>query len=140
MDKWTPLELSPEKIKETVDIGGVKVELLVSPYDVPEAMRVRYVSELKRLVIEFKYIDADEPIDAQNDDQHLTLYIGRNSKRLFKVEIDVDGLSSKEISERTMTAIDRLINKSKSISFLDNYKLARRAVHNSRNQLMRANV
>lgn len=139
MSKWMPLELSPEKLTETKKIGGVQVELLVSPYDVPGAMRLRSLSDPPRLAIEFKYIDADEPVDAMKEqDPHLTLFIGRNSGRLFKIEIDVDGLSSEDVSERVTKAIDRLIKKAKPDGFTDNYRLTRHAVHSSRKKLMAA--
>jgi len=94
MSEWLILnEPELEKVDpgESRQVKGVLVHVFMSPYDVPQAVRGRYDDERERFLIEFRYI-GDEPIERREQDRHLALHVGKNSGRLYGVEIDVDTL------------------------------------------------
>lgn len=90
--KWVQVE--PEEFDRptpTQTSRGVELTVMVSPYDVPEAVRGRYDTDLDRFVIEFKYIQTEEwERDRQTDS--IALRLGKNSGRLLGIEIDVQAL------------------------------------------------
>lgn len=89
---WIPLK--PEEIdsKEQTAGRGVHLELSLSPYDIPERVRGYYSDELKRFVIEFRYIN-DEPLVERKLSDHVTAKEGKSSGRLYDVLVDVDAMN-----------------------------------------------
>jgi hypothetical protein len=66
--------------------NNLERQLLLSPYDVPNA--VRTYSEDDKIVIEFKYINISEHRDLhKGDNGDVTLEVGEQSKRLYKIFI-----------------------------------------------------
>ena len=134
MKEWIQVELDTEKLKQAKHLRGIVVELLVSPYDVPEAVRGFFDDEINRFAIEFKYIGgSDEPKKNNQQDKYLNFKIGENSERLYRLEIDVAALQAntvglmivqKEVNE----ALDQLIQQSGRINRKDNYRLAKEAI------------
>jgi hypothetical protein len=95
----------------------VKVTVHFSPYDKPLAVRGRYDEDRKRFLVEFQYI-ADEDVDRQECGDY-SLILGRNSGRLYGIEIDVDRLQASRVELMATTserALDRLISDVKATS------------------------
>lgn len=85
---------------------GVEVVWSTSPYDIPEAMRSSYDREKRRLTIEFRYM-SEESTRREQHGPYLSLGVGKNSGRIYTIEIDMHAvldewvkLSIKAISER----------------------------------------
>ena len=89
---------------------GVELRLFLSPYDVPDAVRGRYDSNLGRFVIEFRYIQEEE---WERDEHHeyITLRLGKNSRRILGIEIDVDRLKADHIKLDLRRMVGRRIRK-----------------------------
>lgn len=123
MKNWVRVRPDTKKAKQLKTIRGVQIEVQVSPYDIPEAVRGEYSKELSKFVIEFKYI-GEEPFDLKGHQQHVALRIGKNSGRLYGIEIDVDALKVSEVRVRVTNAIDSLIRQPPINDRLNNYRLA----------------
>jgi hypothetical protein len=91
------ISLKPEEIDSKEQAAGkagkgVHLELSLSPYDIPERVRGYYNEELKRFVIEFRYIN-DEPLVERKLSDHVIVKEGKNSGRLYDVLVDVDAMN-----------------------------------------------
>jgi hypothetical protein len=145
MQEWLEVDLDTEKLKQSRKIRGVVVELLVSPYDVPEAVRGFFDKETNRFAVEFKYIGSgDEPKKNNQQDRFLNFRIGENSGRLYRLEIDVEALKANSVELRMLVerevseALDQLIQRSGRVNRQDNYRLAKEAIVARQNQLFDA--
>jgi hypothetical protein len=133
MSEWLNLDLDTETPERTQEIRGVQVELLVSPYDIPEAVRAFFDKSKERYVIEFKYIGY-EPTVPQVEDRYTTIIIGENSGRLYGMELDVNALRAESVELRMRVAtevheaIDHLVNKPANPVRLGNYRLVKDAI------------
>lgn len=82
--------------KTTETIKAVKLEVSLSPYDIPQAYRGYYCTDRRRFVVEFKYI-TDEPTVEKKMADHLMAVLGKRSGRLYALMIDVDGLGAETV-------------------------------------------
>lgn len=105
-EKWLTLDQQNLSNAQTENIRGIQINLFVSPYDVPTAVRGRYDESLKKFLIEFKYI-ADEPLRKETHG-HLALRVGKRSGRLYAIEVDVYSLNADSVSLRLV--VPKLIN------------------------------
>ena len=140
MAEWLHLDLDTEAAKRHELIRGVEVELSVSPYDIPEAVR-GYFSEVKdRFVVEFKYM-AYEPTETKSEDRYTSLVLGKNSRRLYAIELDVTALQVDKVELRigvvkeVNDTLDHLLQRSSAQTRLDNYRLAKDAILIAQEQL-----
>lgn len=99
------IKLDPESLTEaarepiSMDEPDVRIEVSVSPYDVPEAMRGYFEDDEERsFVIQFKYLD-DEPTEEREAGPFATLHVGKNSGRLYRIEVDVEGIEKAEVTD-----------------------------------------
>jgi hypothetical protein len=120
MSEW--LKLDPRKLNPArrEQIRGVEVEVFLSPYDVPDAVRGDFDDEVRRFVIEFKYPTGGETLVSSDDDRHVRLFTGRHSGRVYRIEVDVEALEAKAVGlrvhgpkliEEVDEAIDRAVRK-----------------------------
>jgi hypothetical protein len=65
-------------------IRGAEVSVLPSPYDIPEWFRTYVDPSENRWTVEFKYIDS-EPLMEWCPSENLRLWLGRNSRRVYKI-------------------------------------------------------
>jgi hypothetical protein len=84
MSEWIPLNVEQLSKRQSQE-GTTEV---MSPYDVPEAVRGYYDQKSHHFVIEFRYI-GDESWKRERGDSQITLRIGRHSGRLYGIEADV---------------------------------------------------
>jgi len=138
--RW--LALSPEKLasENQQKLRGVQLNIFVSPYDVPDAVRGYYDPGLSRFVVEFRYM-TEERWSPKAQDRFVTLRIGRESKRLLGIEIDLSGLSAQTVSLRLPVpqlveeAIERLTKEPHTPSREDNYRIAKDVITSRRKEL-----
>lgn len=120
----------------------VKVEFLVSSYDIPEAVRGSYNKEKGQFVIEFRYIgNSNEPTKPQTQDDYVTFVVGKNSSRLYGIEIDVKALKVEEVALRVKIkdevkkTINNLIKRPINRLRRDNYRLTQKALSEKEDEL-----
>lgn len=121
-NRVNPQEIAKKRKKM---IRGVEVQLLVSPYDIPEAVRGFYNNELQRFVIEFRYI-GDEGKEERHDYPHdnVSLVISKRSGRLLKVFLDLDAMNAEAVRLNVRAAIEELVKERKRDSREENYEIA----------------
>ena len=98
----------------------------ISPYDIPEA--VRAFKDGQRLIVEFKY--ATEETYRSVHKGNITLKVGRNSGRLYRIEVDVKGKAENfriAVSEAGI-AIEGLATDRSRVKRSGNYGLAKRLI------------
>lgn len=122
MSNW--IELNPESLNKNEEhiVNGIEVVVGLSPYDIPEMVRGHYDGAIKKFVIEFKYLDGQEPRKSISGNEHVTLAVGAHSGRLYAIQIDVDELSANAVKlsfsaagnrfpDEVVSAIDSLRGK-----------------------------
>ena len=101
MAEW--LRLDPHEFEragaETRKESDVEITVSISPYDVPEAVRGFFNERLKRFVIEFKYLQRDPLVtETDPDAPGIAVRVGKRSKRLYGIEVDVLSLKARSVS------------------------------------------
>lgn len=126
---------------EGTSLKGVKVDVLVSPYDVPEAVRGYLDNQQKCFVIEFKYISA-EPTIERSQDANVTLRVGRNSGRLYAIQLDVTKFDTNnvqlrlEVAEVLRNVMTHLVQKPVSPMRKSNYRMAKSVIEENNKELI----
>ena len=69
----------------TRNIHGEQVSVLPSPYDIPELFRTYADPVENRWIVEFRYIDS-EPLMVWQPSETVRFWLGRNSRRVYKIE------------------------------------------------------
>jgi hypothetical protein len=85
---------------------GVAFSVFLSPYDMPDAVRGRYDQARKRFIIDFRYI-SDEETEPKKVDTNVVVQIGRQTKRLHQIEVDIHALGAKQVALILTNAIER---------------------------------
>lgn len=130
------IELIERKRKKKEVKTGIQLNLYISPYDIPDAVRGYYDKKNRKFVIEFSYIGKEKIKDKKlNDD--ISLGVGINSNRIYKIYIDINYLNDSKNSKPKTVKLNFIIDKlnsaidnfSKSIeskySKLDNYNVVK---------------
>jgi len=142
-NEWVLLDTEEiEEKSRSRKIEGVEFDEMPSPYDIPEALRV-YQND-KVLIIEFRYL-TDEKTELHDTNQPgIFIRVGRNSKRLYAIEISLEALKESDIDfgdENVLSiarkAIGYLLDHNKTTARKSNYQMARRALHNQRNYIQK---
>jgi hypothetical protein len=143
MAKWIRLDSDQLNPPTREKIRGVEVVVLLSAYDVPEAVGGDYDNELKKFVINFKYIVEDEPVTYKKAARHVTFRVGKNSGRLYGIEIDVDKIKEKSVNlsilvPNVVEAIGKLESNPRLVRRRGNYRLAKRVITENGLELLSA--
>lgn len=131
MSEW--LDVNPKEFSkpEQLRIRGVNVDVFLSPYDMPEAVRGTYDKNEQKFTIEFRYIGGDEPLERDVQDK-TTISVGKRSKRIYKIELTQVELTNKmSVGLRLMlpkvdAALDRLEHDYASAQRSGNYQIAKK--------------
>lgn len=74
---------------------GVKIQFMMSPFDVPSAFRAKLDRTREFLIVEFRYLsgsDSEPKKDiADQDGVHFT--IGKRSKRIYRIAVKLQSIS-----------------------------------------------
>lgn len=130
MSQW--IRVSPESPMESESSGPIETRIQASPYDVPVAFRASLRGN--RILIEFRYLDKDEPTVALQKDTQVTLILGQHSKRLMGIDIEAPtGVASEELaralrSDAVRSALQRLRVESADPNAKENYVVAENIV------------
>jgi hypothetical protein len=107
MGEWLRLKEAPPS-PGNVPVAGVVFDVIVSPYDIPEAVR-GFKTPNGRFRIEFRYIDGTEPSGPEKSlDQHVVAIVGRHTGRLLALEADVEAIGVQAVGVSITTVKDRL--------------------------------
>jgi len=93
--KWTDVDYSEVgnvTIEKNPSNHNIKLSLMVSPMDVPVAWR--HLDDDGKVTLEFKYLSATESLVNRNIEDNITFVLGKNSKRIYKIVVDVKGFVS----------------------------------------------
>ncbi len=139
---WIPLrELRLNDEIEHRKLQGVKVDVLVSPYDIPEAVRGDFIEGKNRFVIEFKYI-SEESTRERLLEPNVKVRIGKNSSRLYAIDLDMKALDASAVSLRVQVAealrnvLTHLIQQPVSAVRQKNYKLAKDVIEQNETRIL----
>lgn len=85
MSNW--LNVNPVDFAKTTkkQVGGVEVDAVISPYDVPDAVRSYFDVSTNSHALEFTYGGKSEPMISVTKSGHITLEEGKNSGRLYRI-------------------------------------------------------
>lgn len=106
---------------ETI-LDGVPVIMSASPNEIPEGIRGYFDERLKRFVIELRYIGEEPWHRVPYPDHHVSFRLGRNSQRLYGIEIDMNAAR-----ERWVSLVIQAIEKQKKTlrkTWRRNYEIA----------------
>ena len=83
---------------------------------------------INRLVIEFKYLDDEHDFKGIVLDNIVTCRVGKQSKRVMKIEVNVNAMTKPGIPvpERTSRAIEQLIGTHSDRE--DNYRIVKEVI------------
>lgn len=141
---WIKTQFRASEMRRKRKIPGSKMELFVSPYDVPEAIRGYKRANSDKFVIELKYLLDDEEQKTVDYGSSVRFHVGKSSERVYAIEIDLDS----ELVERDSSfdvklkwsefsrAIDRLADELIESLHKENSELVKTAVRDNRSQLL----
>ncbi len=96
MNTWLPVQEREFDKSNSKTHDGITIQVSLSPYDIPEAVRGFREANTPWFVIEFRYISS-EPTRTQELDQNLALILGRHSGRLFAIRMNVEALKAQKV-------------------------------------------
>lgn len=97
------IKVDREKLNEPRQetIAGVNVTVYFLPSEMPSAVRGIYDADKRRFAIEFSYLTGNEEqailLDAQVDRGEIAVYVGSESNRVQRLELDVDSMQVGQI-------------------------------------------
>ena len=109
-----------------------KVDIMLSPYDVPNAVRTCH--ENNTIVVEFRYINIIESrSNYQGDDDGVSFEIGDKTQRIYKIFLDPQKMNSCEINfslahNNIDSAIEKFISHQESMDMNTTKYTATRSV------------
>ena len=142
MPKWIELEAQEYLRRGTVD-ADVHIEIAVSPYDIPEAVRGYRDQSGGRFVIEFRYMTTEDE-ERKRENEFTFVRIGKRTGRLYAIEFDLTAAGLQEI-EGIYLRVRAPDIAGRSIELLEqepgrehrreNYRVARDVIFNEQNEI-----
>ncbi len=119
--EWKALNSRKLNQPSSEEVSGVEIRAYTSPYDVPEAIRVYEYPDKCHFLIEFKYIGGEEAVIPSIEDGYIKLWLGRDSRRLCRVEFDLKQYEP----DAVYGIIDKLSSEPQSPPRQGNYQIAK---------------
>lgn len=119
---------------------GIEINVYMSPYDVPLAIRADYDESKDRFGIHLKYI-SDEPVTRRPGEDRVTFKVGKHSGRLYGIEIDTSNLDVEAVHLKlhVQQEIDRtlqnLLEDPPEWLRPPSYRVAKQVISNKSDQL-----
>ncbi|MDR9750996.1 hypothetical protein RG836_06025 [Pseudomonas sp. SZMC_28357] len=88
LEEWISVSQHDLNEVESREQRGLKVQFMVAPSDLPSAWRVVH-EKADSVEVEFKYLGGNEPKQLEHCSNNITLEVGKNSKRIYKITLDV---------------------------------------------------
>lgn len=129
MQDWTRINSAVIRRDDRLTASGpLGQRSLISPYDIPDAVRAYYERGASTFVAEFRYA-TEEPLVRRDQGEQITLWIGKNSGRLYRVEAKISDVKPGDrvtlmISEAGV-AIDKLSAEKPLFKRRANYSLVK---------------
>jgi hypothetical protein len=127
------IQVEPSLEIRSKPLKKMQFTVFVSPHEVPQAVRGEFDKQLKRFVIEFRYLD-DEEFKREAVDDVVCLRVGKNSQRLLGIELDTAKRNVTEVQLEVQSlkreirkAVGRL-QKECGKGERENYALAMKAI------------
>ena len=112
-------------------IDGINATVKLSPYDIPIALRARHGKESEALIIDFQYLQPDEPTENITIDKNILFVCGKHSKRVYSIEIN-DALKRSRGAAQVEGSFDRalstFLNRKKDSPKSGSYQAAKEAM------------
>lgn len=83
---WSDVAVDEINKPETKNQQGVKIQFMLSPTDIPTAYRAYNKDGM--LYVEFKYLGTHESTRVLQERDGLSLDVGKNSRRIYKITVD----------------------------------------------------
>ena len=142
MMEWIAVEDRQINREVQKDIRGINVTVAFSPYDVPRRFRGYRDPITNLFIIDFEYLlDETTRPEKSSPDSPIELEIGENSKRIYRIKIDVAKLGCDAVRlefEPLARNVIGEIQKFKSVvpeKLRERYKLAESLLFNRRNEI-----
>jgi len=127
--RWFPIDPSKLRTERGGSTPAVHVSFYVSPYNIPSAVRSGCGAG-HRKVIEFRYIDGDEPTVVTEHQRGWQLEVGRNSDRIFRIIVDDEAVkSTTEVLAEVFARLKAALS-SKGRRAQDNFEVTEEIVSN----------
>jgi len=134
MSDWVRIEPDDIDQPNVERLGHVEITMLMSPYDVPRAVKGEYSRDIKKFVIELRY-QTDETITSGDAEfAGISLWLGRSSGRIHRIDVDVDKLNVSSVGLRIgiekalSAALDQLKHRPRYLNRVQNYDAALSAI------------
>ncbi|HEY2971008.1 MAG TPA: hypothetical protein VGJ48_00720 [Pyrinomonadaceae bacterium] len=133
MSEWVNINIDTEGLREERELeDGVRVIVSPSPYDVPGAIKAEFDRSKGQLRILFRYIGT-EPVKRQSGQAGVLFGMGKNSGRLYEIDVKIDEADMRELTANELTArisheIDHVPKVSSYGERKENYRLAKQAL------------
>lgn len=108
MNEWTitnTFDLANRRREK--DVSRINSHVMLSPYYVPKALR-SYVDD-DSLVIEFKFIEIDEPRYIYSDGKGVSFELGKKTDRIYKISIDLSNIHTQETKRVIVDSLNSAI-------------------------------
>ncbi|WP_312382015.1 hypothetical protein [Stutzerimonas balearica] len=113
--KWLDVAQGDINKLETKQRNGVRLQFMLSPSDMPIAWRTSQLNtqSSKRIItIQFKYLSESEPRKLIKQSECVMFDIGKNSRRVYSITIDVDRLlDTKHASDLEIELVAQAVAK-----------------------------
>lgn len=138
MAKWIQMP-AHDFVKFTdKEVSGVRLNVMLSPFDVPRRIRGDYNITINRFVIDFEYLE-HEKTELQKLDENVSLDVGQNSGRIRRILIDVKRLNATSVGLGIIIqAVDKALDELSSElgnERGEHYDLIKQVVASKRKQL-----
>jgi hypothetical protein len=97
MTEWVLVDTETVTKPAPREIHGVTVEVVLSPYEIPDAFRGYYDNERDRFIIEFRYPDPED-WRLQSDNKNIGVRVGQHSGRIYGFEVNAKGLGADTVN------------------------------------------
>jgi hypothetical protein len=142
MNEWVTVDANEINKEVKKDLFGVEVKVSFSPYDVPRRYRGYREPDSDFFVIEFQYI-TDEPTRSEtpSKDSPIALEVGANSKRIYKIKLDVKKLGCQAVRleiepiARDVVGAIHKFRDTVPLKLQERYKMPENIVFNNRDRL-----
>lgn len=133
VEKWLPLT-EALSIRHKRDKNGDHTTWTLSPYDVPYAVHRTSDDALGRCALTFKYI-TDEPTYPQPLGDSLIAHLGKNSRRVYGLDLDMNRVTPADAPSEIVRWIEQLRESRPRHVSSDRYRMVERIIQASGEEL-----
>ena len=116
------------------EVHGVRVELALSPYDVPQGVRGYKEKNSNYFVIEFKYLTDERTRTVPHQNRGILVELGINSGRIYKIKLDFKALNCDTVELRLKRLFEEELSP-RAGRLADTYRLNEDIILNNRERL-----